>query len=117
MVLFYVIAIFVLIGIVSWAIAKIRRYVETRRYKEKLMDLAPQLNAINIENWRKELSRIAAAHSLVMDDLGEKYKVGIPRQQAKTVAEYVREESNYRRSRRKPAKRAHRKKWRYGRYY
>jgi len=48
MVLFYVIAIFVLIGIISWVVEKTKKYLETRRYKEKLRELTPWLNAINI---------------------------------------------------------------------
>lgn len=117
MVLFYIIVVVVLIGIVSWIVEKTKKYLETRRYKEKLGELAPQLNAIDIEDWRKKLSRLVTAYSSVMDDLGEKYKVGRPKERVRAIEEYVEEEANYRRRRRKPAKRTYRRKnWRYRRY-
>ncbi len=117
MILFYIIAIFVLIGIISWIIEKTKKYLETRRYKEKLGELAPQLNTIDIEDWRKELSRLVTAYSSAMDDLGEKYKVGRPKERVRAIEKYVEEEANYRRRRRKPAKRTYRRKnGRYRRY-
>lgn len=117
MILFYIIAIFVLIGIISWIVEKTKKYLETRRYKEKLGELAPQLDAINIEDLRKKLSRLVTAYSLVMDDLGEKYKVGRSKERVRAIEEYIEEEANYRKLRRKPAKRTYRRKnWRYRRY-
>ena len=118
MILFYVIAIFVLIGIISWVVEKTKKYLETRHYKEKLRELAPQLNAINLEDFRKELLRLVAAHSSIMDDLRDKYKIGRPEERVGAIQEYIEEEANYRRRRRKPAKRTYRRKnWRYRRHW
>ncbi|MHC4394509.1 MAG: hypothetical protein ACYS1A_02525 [Planctomycetota bacterium] len=116
--LFYIIGFYILLIIIGWLVKKIGKFLETRRYMIKLEKLTPQLEAIDAKELASKVSAIRKPYSLLMKLLESNYKVNKEEEQVKSINQYVQEEANYRRSKRKPPKRIHGKKYgRYRRYY
>ena len=105
----YIIVFLVFLLIVKWIVGKI---LETRRYKIMLNKLVPQINKINIEELSTHLSDINKSYYPFRDKLQQNYKISHESEQIKTIEQYVQEEANYRRLKRRESKEAsQRKKW------
>ena len=118
MVILYIIGFYILLIIIGWIIKKIGKFLETRRYRAKLEKLTPQLEAIDTKELATNVLAIRESYSSLMKLLESNYKVSNEEEQVKSIYQYVQEEANYRRSKRKPPKRSHGRKYRrYRRYY
>jgi len=117
--LLYVIGIFVgfyaVLATIGWLIKEVGKFLETRRYKAKLKKITPQIDSINIEELSSKLLTIKQSYLSLIELLQRKYKIREKKEHVKTIHQYVQEEADYRRSKRKPAKRTYRRKRR--RYY
>lgn len=116
--LLYVIGFYILLIIIGWLVKKIGKFLETRRHRIKLEKLTPQLEAIDTKELASKVSATRESYSSLMKLLESNYKVSKEEEQVKSIYEYVQEEANYRKSKRKPPKKSHRRKYRkYRRYY
>lgn len=114
--LLYLIGFFVAIWVIGWIFKVVGEFLEIRKYKIKLKKITPQLEAMNIEALIARFSEIKSTYSELVEHLQNKYKIYKEKEQVKTITQYVNEEAKYRRGKRKPAKRTHRKKyWQYTR--
>jgi len=96
----YIIGFFVLIGLISWIVDKINKIRETRRYKIKLNNLAPQLRLINISNLYSNLLKTKESYSSLLKLCQHRYMIENESEQEKTISKYVQKETNYRRKKR-----------------
>jgi hypothetical protein len=103
------------VAIAGWLIKEVEKFRETRRYKAKLKNITPQIDSINIEELFSKLSTIKQSYLSLQRLLERKYKVSEKNENVKAVYQYAQEEADYRRSKRKPAKKTYRRKRR--RYY
>jgi len=116
--LLYVIGFFVLLWFIVWAVKKLCEFVETAKYKKKLRRLAPQLGSIDVNQLFSKLSEVKEAYHQMSEILYRRYRISCDEEHVKTIEEYVKEEVNYRRSKRRPARRKSRVRYyRYGRHY
>lgn len=114
----YLIGFFALLIIIGWIFKKVGEFLETRKYKIKLEKLTPQVEAIDTKELSLRLSEVKESYSSLKELLGHNFKVSTEDEQVKSIYQYVQEEADYRRSKRKPPKRSIRRKYRrYGRYY
>jgi hypothetical protein len=115
--LLYVIGFFVLLWFIVWVAKKLYEFVQTAKYKKKLRRLAPQLESIKVNQLFSKLSEVKEAHQQLSEILYCRYRISCDEEHVKVIEEYVKEEANYRRSKRKPARRKSRVRYyRYGRY-
>jgi len=114
----FVIGFYALLIIIPLIIKEICRFLETRKYKIKLEKLTPQVEAIDTKELSLRLSAVKESYSSLKELLGHNFKDSTEEEQVKSIYQYVQEEADYRRSKRKPPKRSSRRKYRrYGRYY
>jgi len=93
----YIIGFFVLAGLIGWIADKIKDLLETRRYKIKLNNLAPQLRLINISNLYSNLLKAKESYSSLLKLCQHRYMIDNESEQEKTISKYVQEEASYRR--------------------
>lgn len=105
------IAFFTALAVIVWFVGVIGKFLETRKYKKKLRKLTPQLAAINMEELFSKLSDVKESYSTLMELLQERYKLSGEDEQVKTIEQYVQEEANYRRSKRRKPLKSHRRKY------
>ncbi|MBW1932743.1 MAG: hypothetical protein JRI56_06960 [Deltaproteobacteria bacterium] len=115
--LFYVIGFYILLIIIGLLLKKIGQFLETRRYRIKLEKLTPQLEAIDTKELAAKVLAIRESYFSLMKLLESNYKISKEEEQVKTISQYVQEEANYRRSKRKPPKRPYGRKHRTHRSY
>jgi hypothetical protein len=114
----YVIGFFVLLWFIVWAVKKLCEFIETAKYKEKLRRLAPQLGSTELNRLSSNLSEVKEVYYQTSEILYRRYKISGEEEHVKTIEEYVKGEANYRRSKRRPARRKSRvRHYKYGRYY
>jgi hypothetical protein len=111
----YLIGFFGLLIIISWIIKKVGEFLEERKYKIKLDKLTPKIGGIDKNELVSKLSDLKETYSSLKDLLDRNYNIRNEDGQAKSIYEYVKEEANYRRKKRKPRKRTSGRKYR--RYY
>lgn len=101
-----------------WFVGVIGKFLERRKYIKKLRKLTSQLAAIDMEELFSKLSEVKESYFALIELLQERYKLTDEDEQVKTIEQYVQEEANYRRSkRRKPLKSYRRKYGRRRRWY
>jgi len=114
----YIVGAFLLFCLIAWIVEEVGKFLETRRYKKKLKRLRPVLDAIDTAELCLRLSEIRQAYSSITQLLQQKYEFSKESENVKTIDQYVQEETNYRRSKRKATKRTYRRKRvGYRRYY
>jgi len=115
--IFYVIGFYVLVVLIGVLVKGIKLLIEERRYKRKLLELAPQVETIDVEELSLQLNNTEKEYLSLIKLLQSNYKFIGNCEEAKTIERYVQEETNYRRSKRKPRTKNYRRRYRtYGRY-
>lgn len=113
----YLIGFYVIVVLIGLLVKGIKLFIEERRYQRKLLELAPQVETIDIEELSLQLNNKEKEHLGLIKLLQSNYKFIGNCEEAKTIERYVQEEANYRRSKRKPRTKNYRRRHRtYGRY-
>lgn len=86
-----------LIGKIAKTISQL---IETRRYKIKLKEVAPQLKRIDLDNLATEASMVMSEHASLSKILKLKYRIDCD-EEVKSIGQYIDEEATYRRKHRK----------------
>lgn len=86
-----------LIGKIAKTISQV---IETRRYKVKLKEVAPQLERIDLDNLTTEVSMVMSEHVSLSKIIKVKYRIDCD-EEVKSISQYIDEEATYRRKHRK----------------
>lgn len=113
----YLIGFCVGVIVIVWLIRAFRNFLETRKYKDKLRKLAPQINAVDVNELSTDLSKVHTSYYLLKKMLRETHMICDDEEQMKSIYQFVQEEAQYRRSKRKPRKKSYRRKYRSYRRY
>lgn len=119
--IFYVIGFYVLVvligGLTGVLVKGIKHLIEERRYKRKLLDLAPKVEIIDVEELSLQLNSSEKEYLCLIKRLQSNYNFIGNYEEVKTIERYVQAEASYRRSKRKPRTKNYRRRYRtYGRY-
>ena len=113
----YLIGFCVGVIVIVWLIRAFRNFLETRKYKDKLRKLTPQINAVDVNELSTDLSKVHTSYYLLKKMLRETHMICDDEEQMKSIYQFVQEEAQYRRSKRKPRKKSYRRKYRSYRRY
>ncbi len=99
--LLYLIGFFVIIGFIGWLFEVIPQFIDHLRYVQKLKKLEPQLQNIDLDYLSKTTNELKDDYQPLLALLMAKHKFSVAPDNVKTLHDYVREEAEYRRSKRK----------------
>ena len=115
--IFYIIGFCVLVVLIGMLVKGIKHLIEERRYKRKLLELAPQVETIDVNELSSQLNNNEKEYLCLIKLLQSNYKFIDNCEEAKTIERYVQAEADYRRSKRKPRTKKYQRRYRtYGRY-
>ncbi len=115
--IFYIIGFYILVVLIGVLAKGIKQFIEERRYKRKLLELAPQIETIDVEELSLQLNNNEKEYLCLIKLLQSNYKFIGNCEEPKTIESFVQAEANYRRSKRKPRTKNYRRRYRtYERY-